>query len=62
MEKLQILDERIIEEQGSFKRVRWFIQGHHPELGRLHFGWSGKETIIEKDVITPIKKFEVKQG
>jgi hypothetical protein len=57
--KTQILSEEIIYEWGSFKRVRRYLKGWHPERGKLSFGWQGKETIEEKDVIIPIKTFMV---
>jgi len=59
-EEPKILSEEIIYQQGSFRRVRRYLKGWHPERGRLHSGWQGKETIEEKDVISPIKTFEVK--
>lgn len=51
----RILSEEVISEQGSFKRVRRHLEGHHPELGLLTTkGWTGDETIQEVDSIRPI--------
>ena len=59
-EEPKVLSENTICQQGGFRRVRRYLEGWHPKRGRLHFGWQGKETIEEKDVISPIKIFEVK--
>lgn len=48
-----ILSEEVLSQSGSFKRVRRFLQGHHPERGKLTEGWSGPETIEETDLISP---------
>lgn len=53
----KVLDYIVLRKQGSYSRVRIYISGWHKDLGLLHFGWSGKETVIEKDVITPIGVF-----
>jgi hypothetical protein len=50
-ERFQVLGEEVLHEQGSFRRLRQYIAGWHPHLGALHFGWSGQETIVERDVI-----------
>lgn len=49
-----ILSEEILAQQGSYKRVRRFLSGHHPERGKLTEGWSGPETIEETDAIVPV--------
>lgn len=49
----EILDEKILYQQGTFSRVRRYLAGWHPELGILHIGWQGPETIVERDIITP---------
>lgn len=58
-EEPKVLSEEIIKDYGSYKRVRRYLKGWYPERGKLCFGWSGKETIEEKDVIMPIKTFMV---
>ncbi len=61
------IGEIVLRQQGSYKRVQRFYPGWFKPEGGIagvnytwHFGWSGKETIIEKDVITPIGTFNVK--
>lgn len=56
---IEILDEHVIHQSGSFKRVKRWLRGWHPKLGVLHFGYSGQETIQEVDVITPMVVFTV---
>ena len=56
---MEIIGREVLYENRSFRRVRDYVSGHHPELGILHNGWSGDETIIERDVITPIVQFDV---
>ncbi len=60
---LEILDEIVLHssETGTYKRVRRWIRGWHAELGSLIWGITGKETIIETDVVRPIGKFHVMQ-
>jgi len=58
--EIELLCEQVIEENGSFKRVKRWWRGWHPELGKLCFGWQGKETIQEIAVIKPIMIIEVK--
>lgn len=51
----QIVSEQIIDQQGSFKRVRRWYEGHHSELGVLTSGWQGEpQTIREVDIISPV--------
>lgn len=54
----EILGEQIVFQQGSFKRVRRWYKGKHPEIGILQPPWAGLsgewETITEEGVITPL--------
>lgn len=54
-----ILDEQILYQKGSFKRVRQYLRGWHPELGKLHMGWQGRETVVEKEAVAPAATFTV---
>lgn len=56
---IEILDEQIIHQCNSFKRVKRWLRGKHPQLGVLHMGYTGWETIQEADVITPMMTFTV---
>lgn len=51
---IEILDEQVIYQQGSFRRVRRWLRGAHPDLGVLIWGLTGLETLQEKDVIKPM--------
>ena len=51
----RILAEEVLFEQGNYRRVRRYLAGWHPQLGVLHQGWSGRETIVEVDVIAPAR-------
>ncbi|MBI2086447.1 hypothetical protein HYT74_03845 [Candidatus Daviesbacteria bacterium] len=55
----KILGEVIIDQQGGFSRVRRYLKGWHPDLGRLSYGWQGEETIVELGKIQPIRVFNV---
>lgn len=59
MDKDDIVCEIIISQQGCYKRVKRWIRGYHPEKGIITFGFTGPETIVETDVITPIYYFMV---
>jgi putative AlgH/UPF0301 family transcriptional regulator len=56
---IEVLDEQVLHQQGSFKRVKRWLRGKHPQLGILHLGYTGWETIQEVDVISPMVVFEV---
>lgn len=51
----EILGEQIIAEQGSFKKVKRWYRGAHPQLGLLIPPWLGLsgdwETVVVVDVI-----------
>lgn len=57
--RLEVLDTFTIYQQGGFRRVVEYIRGWYPELGKLHIGHQGQETIIERTILTPIKTFNV---
>lgn len=59
---IEILDEHIIAQHGSFKRVKRWLRGRHPHLGILHMGYTGWETIQEADVIVPMVVFTVAEA
>jgi hypothetical protein len=54
----EILSEQLLHKQGSFRRVRRWFRGKHPELGILvppHCGLSGDwETIADVDLVSPL--------
>ncbi len=53
--ELIILGEIVLKQHGSYRKVRRYIKGKHPHLGRLTIGWSGDwETIWEVESIMPI--------
>ena len=54
-----ILSRRVIRKSGCFAQVRFYLRGSHPHRGILTNGFTGPETIEEKDVIIPIKTFQV---
>ena len=57
--EIEILDEHVLSQKGCYKRVKRWLQGKYPELGTLHLGYSGWETIQEIDVITATHVFTV---
>jgi hypothetical protein len=54
-----VLGELEIVRRGCFRSVRRYLAGWHPHLGRLHYGWSGQETIVERDLVSPVRLFVV---
>ena len=56
---IEILDEVVDYRNGPFCHIRRWLQGAHPELGTLVWGYTGLETLVEKDVIRPLHHFEV---
>jgi len=62
LEERELLYEQVLEEKGSFKRVRRWWRGWHPDLGKLISGWQGEETVQETTVIRPRIIIEVRDG
>ena len=56
---IEVLDERLLRQSGPFKTVRRWLRGKHPQLGILHMGYTGWETIVETDLIVPTGVFAV---
>jgi hypothetical protein len=56
-----LLDEKIISQSGRLSRIRRWWSGIHPERGTITLGWSGWETIEEKDHVS-IHVFTVQNG
>ena len=54
----RVLGEEVLFQQGCYRRVRRYVAGWHPLLGVLHDGWTGHETIIELDVIAPVRRYD----
>ena len=56
---IEVLDEHVLKQYGSYKRVKRWLRGRHPTLGVLHMGYTGWETIQEADVLVPMVIFSV---
>ena len=52
--EVEVLDEKILFIKGSYKRVRRWIRGIHPNIGVIIKGLTGWETLIEQDVFIPL--------
>jgi hypothetical protein len=57
--KLELLDEKIIYQNGCYRRVKRWFKGSHPEIGIIIKGFTGLETIVEQDVIIPLGRFQI---
>ncbi len=63
MEKrIEIVGEQVLDQSGSYRRVRRWIRGWHPELGTLMMGYTGPETVMDVDVICPLGTFYVHEA
>ncbi len=56
---MEILSEQIVYQKGSYRRIRRWLRGIHIELGVIVHGITGLETLVEIDVIVPIKIYLV---
>jgi hypothetical protein len=56
-----LLDEKVIARRGRFRRTRRWWRGIHPDKGVITKGWTGWETVEEKDQIVPVRTFWVKE-
>ena len=59
IDSMELLDEQIIYQNGSFVRLRRWFRGNHPSRGVLVCGYTGIETMEEKAVIRPLYTFMV---
>jgi len=59
VEELEMVGEQILYSNGSLSRVRRWIKGQHPHLGKIIYGLTGWETEVEIDVIKPLRLFSV---
>lgn len=56
----ELLNEVVLYESGTYRRVRQYFKGWHPELhGVFMWGLQGRETMIERDSIRPLATFFV---
>jgi hypothetical protein len=61
MSSKELLDVQVVYQNGRLQRVRRWWRGIHPETGTITQGWTGWETLEEKDCIRPMHVFVVKQ-
>jgi len=62
MPDIEILDEVTLIRRGSYKRVRRYLRGRHPDRGILIHGITGWETVEEIDVLSPMIVINVVDG
>ena len=48
-----LLNQIVLEQRGPWRRLRSWWQGVHPERGMISCGWSGLETVEEKEYFKP---------
>ena len=58
---VDVLDRQVVRSGKSMEHQVIYVRGHHQHLGKLHQGWSGPETIVERNVVKPVVIFEVKK-
>jgi hypothetical protein len=58
--RVPLLHEQVLRLQGAFRLVRRWWRGWHPELGQLHRGWRGRETVAEVSAVRASHFFEVR--
>lgn len=61
MPERELLDEQVICERGSWQRIRRWWRGIHAELGTITRGWTGWETIEERDRVRAVYTFTVQE-
>ncbi len=55
----EILHQMVLFQRGCFQRIRRWLRGTHPDKGTIIHGWTGWETVQEKDRILPLHSFSV---
>jgi hypothetical protein len=61
MPERDLLDEQVIHQNGSWLRVRRWWRGIHAEKGTITRGWTGWETVEEKDRLLASHTFFVNE-
>jgi hypothetical protein len=56
---IEILDEQVVYQQGSFRKVKRWLRGVHPHLGVITNGLTGLETFQELSVVRPMHTVSV---
>ena len=56
----EILDEKIISQKGPLQRIKRWWKGIHAEKGTIIRGWTGWETVEERDRIVPVRTLPVR--
>ena len=46
-----IVGEKVLSLRDNVTTVRRYLKGWYPELGQLHWGLSGPETVVESTVV-----------
>jgi hypothetical protein len=59
MAEQDLLDEQVIYQHGPWQRVRRWWRGAHADKGIITLGWTGCETVEEKDRILAMHRFVV---
>ena len=54
-----LLDQKVISQNGPWQRVRRWWRGIHPERGTIIWGLTGWETVEETECLMPRYSFEV---
>lgn len=47
----EILDRWVRYDSETYRAETVFVQGYHPHLGKIQQGWSGTETVVEREII-----------
>jgi hypothetical protein len=59
MSRTDLLDEKVVSQNGRYQRVRRWWRGIHPHRGTIVRGWTGWETVEESDRVVPVATFHV---
>lgn len=52
-----VVGEQVVSIHGNTLTIRRYLKGWHPELGQLHWGLSGPETVVESTIVRLHKFF-----
>ena len=46
------IGEKVIYQQGTYRKVQRWYKGWHPDIGVLTHGHSGEETVTVEDIVS----------
>jgi hypothetical protein len=57
----EVVGSQVLIERGGLRCIRYWLHGWHPLIGKIIWGLTGQETIVDQDVIVPLRRISVRE-